>query len=152
MRIIISAIGSFKPGPLQELFKFYTGRLRTPVQLCEFNAKASLPLEKRKLAEAELLESPFPEGTYKILLDEKGRTFSSTDFAHYLQTLKNQGYKALGFMIGGPDGVTDSLKDNVPLCLALGPMTWPHLLVRSLLAEQLYRAESILEGHPYHRE
>ncbi len=123
-----------------------------PFSLHEFEAKASLPSLKRQEAESELLLSPFPEKTFIVALDERGKEFSSQQLATKLQDIQNQGYKALGFIIGGADGLHDRVRERADLLMCLGRLTWPHMLVRPLIVEQLYRAESILNNHPYHRE
>lgn len=152
MKYILSCIGKMKQGPQQELLALYKTRLKTPLIIHEFEAKASLPTLKRQEVEADLLLSIFQEHTFLIALDETGKEFTSQSFAHKIQDIKNQGYKAVGFIIGGADGLHPLIKERADLFLCLGRLTWPHMLVRGLLAEQLYRGESILAGHPYHRE
>ena len=152
MKFILSCIGKMKQGPQQDLLTLYKNRLKTPLIVHEFEAKASMPTLKRQEAEAELLLTPFQDHGFIIALDERGKEFSSQDFADKIQDIKNQGYKTLGFIIGGADGLHPLLKERVDLFMCLGRLTWPHMLVRALLAEQLYRGESILAGHPYHRE
>ncbi len=152
MKIILSCIGKMKKGPQAELLALYQQRLKMPFNIHEFEAKASLPTLKRQEAEAKLLLTPFPEQTFLIALDERGKDFSSQRFANKLQDIQNQGHKALGFIIGGADGLHESVRQRVDLLMSLGRLTWPHMLVRALLTEQLYRAESILHNHPYHRE
>lgn len=152
MKVILSCIGKMKRGPQQDLLDLYQKRLKMPFSVHEFEAKASLPTPKRQEAEADLLLSPFPEQTYIIALDERGKDFSSQDFAARIQNIQNQGHKALGFIIGGADGLHPDLRKRADFLMCLGRMTWPHMLVRALISEQFYRAESILAGHPYHRE
>ena len=101
--------------------------------------------------EAELLRAALPRGAVRIALDERGKTLDSAAFARRLGAWCEEGRPALGFWIGGAEGLHPELRAEADLVLSFGAMTWPHLLVRALLAEQLYRAETILTGHPYHR-
>ncbi len=92
------------------------------------------------------------EQTKRILLDEKGETLSSTQFAHKLERWRDDGVREARFMIGAADGFDDAARDEADLLFSFGRSTWPHLLARAMLAEQLFRATSILANHPYHRE
>ncbi|MEG3083236.1 23S rRNA (pseudouridine(1915)-N(3))-methyltransferase RlmH [Sphingomonas sp. PB2P12] len=92
------------------------------------------------------------EQTKRILLDEKGETLSSTQFAHRLERWREDGVREARFMIGAADGFDDAARDEADLLFSFGRATWPHLLARAMLAEQLFRATSILANHPYHRE
>lgn len=152
MRIAILAIGRARGGPAMDLFADYVKRLPWPVQLRELeDRKSGGSASERKLREAALLHGAIPKGAIVIALDEQGKTPSSTEFAKLLGGLVDEGTADLCFLIGGADGLDSSLKTQARSLLSLGPMTWPHLLVRALLAEQLYRAHTILTGHPYHR-
>src|SRR5262249_21203597 len=102
--------------------------------------------------EAELILAARPRGAPLVALDEKGAGWSSRTLAERLAAWRDQGAAAIAFAIGGTDGLDDALRDRADAILSLGPMTWPHLLVRGMLLEQLYRAQQILAGHPYHRE
>ena len=101
--------------------------------------------------EAERLTARVPDSAQVILLDAKGRGMTSEDFAEMIGALRDAGTKNLVFVIGGPDGLGTLPKIRPGRSLAFGPQTWPHLMVRAMLAEQLYRALTILAGHPYHR-
>ena len=92
------------------------------------------------------------EQTKRILLDEKGETLSSTQFALKLERWRDDGVREARFMIGAADGFDDAARDEADLLFSFGRATWPHLLARAMLAEQLFRATSILANHPYHRE
>jgi 23S rRNA (pseudouridine1915-N3)-methyltransferase len=105
----------------------------------------------RMAEEAKRLIARIPPGAHCIALDEKGRSLASEAFARHLGTLRDRGVRDLVFLIGGPDGLSPSLLGNAAESLALGPQTWPHQLVHVMLAEQIYRAFTILSGHPYHR-
>jgi 23S rRNA (pseudouridine1915-N3)-methyltransferase len=98
-----------------------------------------------------MLEKALPAGSALILLDERGKTIGSEDFAKLLETLKDNGRRDLMVAIGGADGLDPDLHQKADYVINLGRMTWPHQLVRILIAEQLYRAVTILSGHPYHR-
>ena len=157
MRVTIAAVGRWAGGcgkgaPARALFDAYAERLALPLALKSCGEKRPLPRPERKRREAELLGKLVPKGALVVALDARGKTFTSADFARLLQSWRTRGIKDVCFLIGGADGLDDSTMTGAALVLSLGPMTWPHLLVPALLAEQLFRAESILAGHPYHRE
>jgi 23S rRNA (pseudouridine1915-N3)-methyltransferase len=108
-------------------------------------------MPKRMQDEAERLAARVPDGAQVILLDAKGKGMTSEDFAEMIGALRDAGTKNLVFVIGGPDGLGTLPKIRPGRSLAFGSQTWPHLMVRAMLAEQLYRALTILAGHPYHR-
>ena len=108
--------------------------------------------EKKRMAEeAEKLTARVPDGAHIVMLDAKGKGMTSGDFAEMLGALRDAGTRDLCFVIGGPDGLAPLPGKKSGRSLAFGPQTWPHLLVRAMLAEQMYRALTILAGHPYHR-
>jgi 23S rRNA (pseudouridine1915-N3)-methyltransferase len=111
-----------------------------------------LPAGALKAREAALILGALPARARLIALDEHGAMWSSRGLADRLAVWRDQGMAELAFAIGGADGLGPEVLDRADAILSLGPMTWPHLLVRSLLLEQLYRAQQILAGHPYHRE
>ena len=102
--------------------------------------------------EGELILAALPPGARLVALDEHGGAWSSRVFAERLAQWRDQGTATLAFAIGGADGLDRTVIDRADAVLSLGPMTWPHLLVRGMLLEQLYRAQQILAGHPYHRD
>ena len=106
---------------------------------------------KRMQDEAERLAARIPDGAQVVLLDAKGKGMTSTDFAEMIGALRDAGTKHLVFVIGGPDGLGKLPRIKPGRSLAFGPQTWPHLMVRAMLSEQVYRALTILAGHPYHR-
>jgi 23S rRNA (pseudouridine1915-N3)-methyltransferase len=108
-------------------------------------------VKKRKADEAERLARRVPDGAHIVLLDAKGKGMTSEEFAEMLGALRDAGTKDLAFVIGGPDGLAPLAGKRAGRSLAFGPQTWPHLLVRAMLSEQIYRALTILAGHPYHR-
>ncbi len=156
MRMTLIAVGRAKPGPHRDLFEHYAERLGHGLlgglRLKEVEERRPLPPVELKRREAELLLGARPKDARLVALDERGKTVASGDFAALLGRWRDDGVGDLAFAIGGAGGLDASVREAAALTLALGPMTWPHLLTRALLAEQLYRAQSILTGHPYHRE
>ena len=152
MRIWLLAVGKARPGPHRDLYEFYAGRLRWPLKLIEVEEKRKLAPEPLKAREAELLLAQVPKGAVLCALDEHGKTESSTGLATLLRDWQDHGVVDLAFAIGGADGHGAALLARADRKLSLGAMTWPHMLARGMLAEQLYRAQQILAGHPYHRE
>lgn len=152
MKIIFSTIGKFKSGPELALYEHYAGRVPWKITLKEFDIKKTLPAPVRKSEEAKLLLSACEDADHIIVLDEKGQEMSSTAFAGHLQKRRDSGDRAIAFIIGGADGLDETVRIKAHLLLSLGRTTWPHLLVRGLIAEQLYRAHTIMTNHPYHRE
>lgn len=123
-----------------------------PPVIVELEAKQRLPLSVLKTREAELILAALPARATLVALDERGAAWSSRDFAERLASWRDRGVAELAFAIGGADGLGEAVRERAAATLSLGPMTWPHLLVRGMLLEQLYRAQQILAGHPYHRE
>ncbi len=152
MNILLSSIGKFKAGPERALYENYTKRLPWKITLKEFEVKKSLATPQRRAEEAKLLLAASADADHVIALDEAGRDMGSAVFAAHLQKRRDTGDRAVAFIIGGADGLDETVRARADLLLSLGRMTWPHLLVRGLLAEQLYRAYSIMNNHPYHRE
>jgi 23S rRNA (pseudouridine1915-N3)-methyltransferase len=151
LRILVVAVGRAKAGPHRDLEALYRERLTTPLTITEVEERRKLAAPERRVREGELLLARLPSRATVVALDERGKSLASADFA--AQFAKWQGSGAdLAFLIGGADGHADAVRDRADAMLSFGPMTWPHLLVRSLLLEQLYRAQQILAGHPYHRE
>lgn len=152
MRTVIVAVGRWKKGPERALYDAYVRRLRPVPELIEVEEKRSrLPVPARIAAEGALQLARIPAESFVVALDGRGKTLSSEDLAARLGALRDGGMPAVTFVIGGADGLAAEVLARADLVLSLGAMTWPHLLVRTLLAEQLYRAEAILAGHPYHR-
>ena len=152
MRTHLIAVGRMKAGPERALFDHYAGRLSEPPKLHEVEEKRSLPSDKRKASEASLLLGRVPDGAIVVAMDERGKTVSSVAFAQKIGAWQDEGFRDIAFLIGGADGLDKTVRQKAHLTLSLGDMTWPHMLVRGLLAEQIYRAHAILSGHPYHRE
>ena len=157
MRLILAAIGKARSGPEQALFEDYARRLvkngpaGLTLEIAEAEERRKLTGDARRAAEAGLLLARIPKDAALIALDARGKTLTSESFANHLARWRDDGLAALAFVIGGADGLDPTLLKRARFVLSLGPMTWPHLLVRAMLAEQIYRAQSILLGHPYHR-
>ena len=117
----------------------------------EVSARGGVRPERQVEAEAEELLAAVPPGAALVALDERGRDLTSEALADQLGRWRDEGARAAAFLIGGPDGLGAAARERASLVLSLGRMTWPHMLVRAMLAEQLYRATTILAGHPYHR-
>ena len=139
MLLHIVARGRIGRGPEAELVERYLKRVAWPTRITE------LPESGGKLP-------PPPENGVMILLDEKGEQLGSVEFARRLEAWRDGGRREARFMIGGADGFDDEARRGADLLIAFGKATWPHLLARAMLAEQLWRATSILANHPYHRE
>jgi 23S rRNA (pseudouridine1915-N3)-methyltransferase len=159
MRIIVAAIGRLKRGPETELAERYrqraeqTGRqfgLRA-VEIMEIRESRAADAGKRMLEESIALANVIPPGAGVALLDVRGDNLDSASLAAQFAKWRGQDLPAAVFLIGGPDGLAASLKAEAQLKLSFGAATWPHQLVRVMLLEQLYRAATILTGHPYHR-
>ena len=123
-----------------------------PAAIVELEEKRRLPPPERKTREAELILAALPAGARLVALDQRGAEWSSRELADRLRTWRDSGIGAIAFAIGGAEGLGPAVIERADAVLSLGMMTWPHLLVRCMLLEQLYRAQQILAGHPYHRE
>ena len=121
------------------------------MELKEIEIKKDLAADVRKMREGEALLAAIPTGAKIVALDERGRSEASEAFAKRLGRWRDDGVRTIGFVIGGADGLDEAVRKKADFVLSFGAPTWPHMLVRAMLAEQLYRAQSILAGHPYHR-
>ena len=159
MRILIAAVGRLKQGPERELAERYRKRAADfgrkvgllTFDIVEIRESRADNVERRMVEESIAVANVVPERAVTVILDERGSTMNSAAFAGRLQDWRTAERPALVFIIGGADGLASSLRDKADLALAFGPLTWPHQLVRIMLLEQLYRAVTILGGHPYHR-
>lgn len=155
MRITLAAVGRIKAGPLRDLYEDYAGRLGQgplgPLVLKEVEERRPLPTPELIKREGRLLLDAVPPKARLIALDQNGHAMTSVELATLLGRWRDQGSPEVVFAIGGAEGLAEEVRGVADRVVSLGPMTWPHLLVRALLAEQLYRAQSILTGHPYHR-
>lgn len=159
MKIAVHAVGRMKTGPERELADRYFERVEKTgpaigfefAGVSEIAESRSRSAVERQAEEGQRLAARAP-GTTLILLDERGRNLSSRALSEHLATLRDGGARETLIAIGGPDGHAPDMRAQAALLLSFGAATWPHQLVRVMLAEQLYRAVSILSGHPYHRD
>lgn len=151
MRVHVVAVGRAKRGPEKALFDAYVERIRWPFQLHEVEEKRPLSGPELKAREADLLLGVVPDGAVVVALDERGKAMGSEDLADRVGQWRDEGRGDLVFIIGGADGLDERVRARADLCLCFGKLTWPHMLVRVMLAEQVYRCQQILAGHPYHR-
>jgi len=155
MRISICAVGRLRAGPERELLDDYLTRFERTGRAIGLGPAAVHEVEDRKgggsVAEAVLLERAVSKAALIVALDERGELLSSPEFAKRLGNWRDQGQSDLAFVIGGADGLTPKLRTRADFSLSFGQMVWPHMLARVMLAEQLYRAATILSGGPYHR-
>ncbi len=152
MKFFIIAVGRWRSGPEKKLFEHFATRLKPPIEFCEVNVRKKCPIDELKRKEAELLLSAVPIGARIVALDKNGTAVPSSALAKKLEQWQDTGIRQIAWLIGGVNGHGSAVLDKANLTLSFGPQTWPHLLVRGMLAEQLFRAQSILIGHPYHRD
>jgi 23S rRNA (pseudouridine1915-N3)-methyltransferase len=159
MRLIISAVGRLKDGPERALLERYQDRLAplakrlglAPVNWHETGESRAQDAARRREEEGAALMKPLREAEFLVALDVRGNGLGSEAIAGLLAQKRDTGVKAAGIIVGGPDGLSEAVLAAVQLRLSLGAITLPHGLARIVLAEQLYRAATILSGHPYHR-
>ena len=149
MRLVVAAVGRGRDDPAQQLFEDYRKRLPWPLELREVRVGGGGEAGRER--EAAALLKGLPANACVVALDGSGKALTSEEFAAKLASLRDDGKAVVAFLIGGADGHGAPVLTHADMVLSLGPMTWPHLLVRAMLAEQLWRAASILSGHPYHR-
>ena len=148
MRIRVIAVGRMRRGVERDLYENYRQRLRWEVDLREIDDRKTGGSKER---EGEAILAAVPDGSVLLVLDERGRDMASGALAKKIGAWRDTGISDLAFAIGGADGLSDQVRQEADLLLAFGSATWPHLLVRGMLAEQLYRSQQILAGYPYHR-
>lgn len=160
MRLCVCAVGRLAPGPERMMVEDYAARIARagrplslgPLEVREVEAgRGGVRGAVGPSAEGALLSRAVPEGARLAALDERGRMLSSPGLAALLAAWRDEGARDAAFAIGGADGLDPTLRERADLALSLGPMVWPHKLARAMLAEQLYRAITILAGGPYHR-
>ena len=145
MKIEILAIGRLKKGALFDVASDYLRRINLPCSLIEMEGKNTVDEHKK------LMEAIRPEA-FLIAMDETGKSLSSRKFAQKIQTLQNDAQPLMQIIIGGADGLNDEIRSRANLLLSFGAQTWPHMLARVMLLEQIYRVQQILSNHPYHRD
>lgn len=159
MRVVVIAVGRLKQGPERELAERYRARFEDigrklgfrGVEIVELVEGRSADTPSRMAEEAAAIEAAIPDKSLVVALDERGETFESTIFADKLALWRDDAVPCAAFVIGGADGLSPEFRRKARLRLSFGKATWPHQIVRILLLEQLYRAGTILSGHPYHR-
>jgi len=159
MRLVVIAIGRLKQGPERELAERYQKRFDDigrklgfrGVEMVEIPESRARDAATRIAEEAAAILAATPEKSVLVTLDERGENTDSAAFARHLQRWRDQSVSSTIFVIGGADGLSPDLRRNGKLAIAFGAATWPHQMVRIMLMEQLYRAATILAGHPYHR-
>lgn len=151
MKTSIIAVGKMKDAAQRALYDDYAARMMPAPALHEI-PHATGSAEEIKAREAAAIEKKIDAEAFLVVLDERGQQIGSAAFAETLQTAMNQGKSHLQIIIGGAEGLTDAIRARADLLLAFGKLTWPHMLARIMVLEQIYRARQILAGHPYHRE
>jgi 23S rRNA (pseudouridine1915-N3)-methyltransferase len=159
MRIVVAAVGRLKQGPERELAERYRKRAAdagrnaglSAVDIVEIRESRAGDAGRRMIEESIAIANVIPQHAVTAILDERGESISSAAFAGHLQVWRNEDKPAAVFIIGAADGLAPTLRAQASLAIAFGAATWPHQLVRIMLLEQLYRATTILAGHPYHR-
>lgn len=146
----MACVGRAGRGPERDLYQHYAERIRWPLALREVDEKRPLPAAQLVKREGELLLQAVPAKAVLVALDRRGQMLDSEAFADRLTRWRDQAAD-VAFLIGGADGHAEALLQKSTLVLSFGAMTWPHLLARVMLAEQIYRAQQLLAGHPYHR-
>jgi len=156
---MLIAVGRLKPGPERDLYERYAKRLAVMargvgvggIDLREIEEGRARRPQERRSQEARAIEAVIPAGAKLALCDERGKALTSLQFAADLAAARDMGASAYSLVIGGPDGFDPGLRLRAQTLIGFGAMTWPHQLVRVMAVEQLYRALTILAGHPYHR-
>jgi 23S rRNA (pseudouridine1915-N3)-methyltransferase len=159
MRIVVAAVGRLKQGPERDLSERYRKRATDAgrgvgfrgVEIIEIRESKAREGDKRVIEESIALATVIPEGAVTIVLDQRGENLDSLEFTSEIRRWRDAGRHVAVFVIGGADGLADNLRERADLRLAFGAATWPHQLVRIMLLEQVYRAATLLAGHPYHR-
>lgn len=160
MRVLVLAVGRMKKGPETDLCERYLRRAADAgraiglrgIEVIEIRESRAAEPKRRIIEESIALTNVIPEGAFTVLLDGRGDAVTSLTFAERLGHWRDGGRPVVVFIIGGPDGLAESLRAKAQTMLAFGAATWPHQLVRIMLLEQIYRAITILSGHPYHRD
>jgi 23S rRNA (pseudouridine1915-N3)-methyltransferase len=159
VRILVAAVGRLRDGPELSLIEDYSARIRSSgralgvsaFDIVEVEAPRGLAGQARQTREAALLAEAASAAARRITLDERGKDLPSEAFARLLGGWRDEGAREIAFLIGGADGHDEATRKGADLILSFGRATWPHMLARAMLAEQIYRTMTILSGHPYHR-
>lgn len=151
MHIKVIAVAKLGRGSISDIIADYAKRLPWTLQWREIDSRKAMPVEARIREEATRMMAERRNGSLLIALDEKGKNLNSTDFAALFHHAQADGIRAVDILIGGADGLHETVRQSADHLISFGKLTWPHMLVRAMLAEQIYRAWSITAGHPYHR-
>lgn len=152
MKVSIIALGKIKnKSPEQEIINEYIKRCGWKVSITELAEKKNLPVDELKVQEGRLLLSKVSNGVKIIVLDERGENLTSPKFSEYFKKWQLNGTSEVAILIGGAHGHSDEVRAKADLLLSFGKLTMPHKLIRAVLAEQIYRVETILNNHPYHK-
>lgn len=151
LRLTVVAVGKIRGTPYDALLQDYLRRFTSPVTVIEVDERKTLSPMQLRQREGELLATKIPATSSVVALDPRGKMLSSENLATFVQQRQDDGTRDMCFIIGGADGLSDDVLARAQFRLSLGAMIWPHLLARVMLIEQLYRAQQILAGHPYHR-
>ncbi|MCL1629403.1 23S rRNA (pseudouridine(1915)-N(3))-methyltransferase RlmH [Roseibaca sp. V10] len=156
MRLHICAVGRLRKGPERALIDDYRSRFDRTGRALSLGPCEEHEIDERKAtspsAQAPLLARAAPDGAHLVALDERGVSLTSPDFARLLAETRDRGTRDMAFLIGGADGLSPEMRAQADTLLSFSQMVWPHMLARVMLAEQIYRAATILSGSPYHRE
>jgi len=156
MQVTLLAVGRMKQGPEKQQIATYLKRCPWPVNIIEVEEKRPIRGPERMAREGDLilkaLDGIGGENAHIIALDERGKALRSTKFADMIRQRREAGAARLVFLIGGADGYDPRVRQRADFLLSLGEMTWPHMMARLMICEQLYRTSCILAGHPYHKD
>ena len=145
LKVDIIVVGRLRKGPYYELSEEYKKRIRWNLSVFELEAET-------QAGEIAKIAARLDNNAFIVVMDERGNGLKSLDFADTLSKLQDGGTDHLQVIVGGHEGLTDEIRDRANLMLSFGQQTWPHMLARIMLLEQIYRAQQIIAGHPYHRE
>ncbi len=155
MRVTLCVVGRLRKGPEREILDDYLDRFDKTGRALGLGPATVIEVEDKKgggmEAEASLLRKSIPDNAFLVTMDERGKVLTSPEFADKLGSWRDNGQRDLAIIIGGADGISPDLRADADFSISFGKMVWPHMLVRVMLSEQLYRAASILSGAPYHR-
>jgi 23S rRNA (pseudouridine1915-N3)-methyltransferase len=159
MRLIVAAVGRLKQGPERELAASYCKRAEATgralgwraIEIVEIRESRAQDRDRRRTEESIALANVIPNGAVVVVLDERGESLDSAALAGLMRQWRADNRESACFIIGGAEGLAPNLLDRAKVRLAFGAATWPHQLIRIMLLEQIYRAGTILSGHPYHR-
>jgi 23S rRNA (pseudouridine1915-N3)-methyltransferase len=151
LKIDIIAVAKVKKGSWRDLMDDYITRIKWDVNMVEVESKYT-DAKAQQAHEQRLILEKLDTDSFIIVLDERGDGLRSLDFAETIQKIQTTGANKITFLLGGAEGFTSDIRDKANMLLSFGQQTWPHVMARVMLLEQIYRAQQIMAGHPYHRE